>query len=347
LILTLFRTIKSIAFVAILSPVVTSHAETMTTVSFHGQIIEEYDISAVAYSKGLLLLGSDEATGKKSNENYIQLLKHEGKQDYSLLSNILIYRGSKSLGRELDIEGIATEGESLYVIGSHSLARKRLKKKFSYEKNLARLGQIKHEPSRSSLYRLSLNASFQVIRREHIQLSSILNNDPVLSHFTGIPGKENGIDIEGIAVKDRQLYIGFRGPVLRGGYVPVLQLPFDKPEQNYQRLHLKLEGRGIRDITAVSDGFLVLAGPVGDEALSYRLLHWNGKDCIPGKERSDAGKLKLLTEITPPVGGKAEGVSVISETTTKYNLIVVFDGVKKGAPRHYTIAKARLGSGLQ
>lgn len=315
-----------------------------TNVSFHGDILANRDISAVSMLGDLLVIGADEAVGNKANENYIQLLKPDDSGNYHVVSNILVYRGDKQAGRELDIEGFAVQGRNLYVIGSHSLARKRPRKNNTYEENRVRMSKIKHEKSRYQLYRLKLDGSYQVGRREQINLSSIFNNDPVLSRFTSIPSKENGIDIEGIAVKDGNLYLGFRGPVLRDGYVPVMRLKFNNPAESYRLFFLDIEGRGIRDMAAVSDGFLILAGPVGNELVSYQLLHWNGKDCITGENLPEKGKLQLLTEITPPDGGKAEGLALISETAKTYELIMVFDGAKNGAPRHYTIKRPRLES---
>jgi len=303
------------------------------TFNLHGTIHAERDISAAAFLGELLVIGADEAVGHDNNENYIQLLKREG-NDYHLSSEILVYKGNKERGRELDIEGIATEGNHIFVVGSHALARKRIKPQADHKKNLKRLATIKMEPGRKQLFRLTLDSTNSVIKRERTSLAEIISNDPILSPFAAIPSKENGIDIEAVAAKNGQLYLGFRGPVLRGGYVPVMQLQFDKPKESYRLHYLNLGGRGIRDMATVSDGFLILAGPVGDEALSYQLLHWNGHDTLPG---SSNGQLKLLDEINSPAGGKAEGIAVSGTTDLFYNIIVVFDGIKGGTPRHYTI----------
>ncbi len=318
---------------------VATGAETATgrSLAFHGEILADNDISAAILFRDMLIIGADEAVGTKTNENYIQLLRREASGDYRTVSNILVYRGDKHAGKELDIEGFAVEGEHLYVIGSHSLTRKRLKESHSYEENLKRLTQIKQENSRYQLFRLTLDATHQVSHRDQISLAAIFNNDPLLSRFTTIPSKENGIDIEGIAAKDGLLYLGFRGPVLRDGYVPVMQLAFNKPAESYKLLFVNLAGRGIRDLAAVSDGFLILAGPVGDEQVSYQLLHWNGKDCLTGSGRKESGKLQLLTEITPPEGGKAEGLALLSETAQAYEVLIVFDGARNGAPVRHTI----------
>ncbi|MCP3925630.1 MAG: DUF3616 domain-containing protein [Desulfobacterales bacterium] len=159
-------------------------------------------------------------------------------------------------------------------------------------------------------------------------LRHILKNDNVLKAFTQIPSKENGIDIEGIAAKNGLLYIGFRGPVFRGNYVPVLKLKFDNPDI-YEIVYVQLGGFGIRGLTKVSDGFLILAGPVGDRKSSYQIFHWNGFDMIPGKNRTGKkGLVSKMYEIEPPKGGKAEGIAVINEERSHYKIILVYDGVK-------------------
>src|SRR6266508_350209 len=76
-----------------------------------------------------------------------------------------------------------------------------------------------------------------------------------------VASKENRVDIEGLAVKDGRLYFGFRGPVLRDGWVPILVTAWDDVDAAEVR-YVQLDGRGIRDIAVVDDGFLILAGPV-------------------------------------------------------------------------------------
>jgi hypothetical protein len=46
-----------------------------------------------------------------------------------------------------------------------------------------------------------------------------LADDPHLGFFVGamIPGKENGFDVEGLAFYQNRIFLGLRGPVLRGG----------------------------------------------------------------------------------------------------------------------------------
>ncbi len=101
---------------------------------------------------------------------------------------------------------------------------------------------------------------------------------------------------EGVAVRDQVLFVGFRGPVLRGNYVPVLQLRFDKPNKN-ELLLVKLDGLGIRDLTAIDSGLLILAGPVGDGPGGYAIYHWNGRDCLIGQD-GPGGKCERVGHAT-------------------------------------------------
>jgi len=142
--------------------------------------------------------------------------------------------------------------------------------------------------------------------------------------------KENGVDIEGIVVRDGKVYLGFRGPVLRGNYVPVVSFEFEEPDE-YELMFIELGGRGVRDLAATDDGFLLLAGPVGDGDGSYQLHWWNGEDCIPGGG-SPGGETKLLGKIDAD-GGKPEGIAVSAEDDDRWEILLVSDG-RSGATRH-------------
>ena len=115
---------------------------------------------------------------------------------------------------------------------------------------------------------------------EAISLRPILERDPVLGPFTRIPGKENGVNLEGIAVHDSKLYVGFRSPVLREGYVPVMVFSFDEPEK-YALRYVQLGGRGIRSMARVEGGFLLLARSAQSGGRRYGVYLWDGSDQVP------------------------------------------------------------------
>jgi hypothetical protein len=64
---------------------------------------------------------------------------------------------------------------------------------------------------------------------------------------------------------------------------------------------------------------------------------------ITGKDQNaaDKGKVQLLGEIQPPATGKAEGIVVMQEEATHYQLIIVFDGIKTldNVMRYFRVGK--------
>ncbi|MCI5138449.1 MAG: DUF3616 domain-containing protein, partial [Candidatus Electrothrix sp. AR1] len=296
-----------------------------------GEILAGSDISAVAGIRSFLIIGSDEAVGIDSNENYIQLLR-KTENGYAVHKNIFLLQGDQAEGKELDIEGIAVEGDYVYIVGAHCLKRQKVKKARSQEKNRKKFhaDRLKEERNRAWLYRIRLDKEGNELEKQRITLREIIKNNPVLHPFSRIPSKENGIDIEGITAKEGWLYVGFRGPVLRGNFVPVMKLKFDDPEKTNELLYVQLGGRGIRDLAKLSDGFLILAGPVGDGGDSYQLYYWDGQSVIPGKDlqEQELGRVHLLGDIIPPQGAKAEGIVVLRKEEYGYQLVLAYDGAK-------------------
>ena len=137
-------------------------------------------------------------------------------------------------------------------------------------------------PFRSILARFRLAADGGHSDLATTTLRSVIAGKTALQPFAQIPCKENGVDIEGLAVRDGLLRVGFRGPVYQRGFVPVLTCTFANPVTAADTLYLNLGGRGIRDLERVEGGFLVLAGPVSDVPVSFQLYFWDGTDCVPG-----------------------------------------------------------------
>jgi hypothetical protein len=302
-------------------------------IQFIGEIVANKDVSAVAVFGDYLLIGSDEGS-------QIQILRKnlEGSA-YQVVKNIdLPVPGGN---KEVDLEGITITNNTAYVVSSHSLTRKTIKSELTYQDNLKRIEKIDNDTNRNGIYRLELDPStaepIAEIKRE--SLSNIIKNNKILRTFVTIPSKENGIDIEGIAVKEDKLYLGLRSPILRDNYVPVLVVKFEdiKQENSYQISYVNLNGNGIRDLTAVDKGFLILAGAGGDGMSPYQLYFWDGKDNIPGTDKQ-LTTAQLLGEIPTPSGAKAEGITVIEETNDAYKILVVYDGIAKGNPTLFKVS---------
>jgi hypothetical protein len=88
------------------------------------------------------------------------------------------------------------------------------------------------------------------------------------------PLDDNGLTIEGVAVRNGLLYAGMRAPILDDGKAAILSVPlsvlFDG-RAGAAKLHRVSLGkdrldkpRGIRDIVVYGDRFLIVAGPAKD-----------------------------------------------------------------------------------
>ncbi len=289
------------------------------------------DLSGVALVRQYLLVGTDEGVGSENSVNKVQILKQIDQGHFHYRKDIELFTGNKDDGLEMDIEGLAMQGNELFVVGSHTLRRPSVHPENSRAQNRKRLRvkAIDVQKNRDWLYRLQLDEDLNIVDKKRISLRKLIKKDPVLKPFSRIPGKENGVDIEGIAVAGKWIYLGMRGPVLRGNFVPIIKLKFDSPKKSYKLLYVQLSGRGCRDIKPVSDGFLLIAGPVGDGLYPYQLYHWNGKDMVPGRNRDseDCGKMQLLGDL-PTTVGKPEGLAVQKEGEDYYDILVIYDGIQ-------------------
>ncbi len=301
--------------------------EVKESITLKGDLHNPEDISAIAAFSDYLVIGSDES------QQEIQILKGNEEKHYKVLKTFQLPVDGVNSGMEIDIESMAMGNpKTLFVIGSHSLKRRTVKSKRTYLSNRQRMATITTEARKNWIFKLKVNPKTGDIKSAEgtTGLKKILENDPVLAPFINIPSKENGIDIEGLAADDNILYLGFRGPVLRGNYVPIMVTEFDDLA-DYEIRYVNLGGNGIRDMTKVKDGFLLIAGPVGDGFGPYELFFWDGQDMIPGDQRLPEQHLQRLGQMELPThDAKAEGITVIKDQPGSYTVIVVYDGIKNG-----------------
>lgn len=304
------------------------------------------DVSGIALRGDLMLLAVDE--GRE-----IYVLKKADSGPYELVKT-RERRAPPEKEGEFDLEGLASAENFIFAIGSHSQKREKVKKKkYTAAKNRDRLFETAIEPSREHLLRFEIEGDGTIVESKVklVSLHDKFAEHPILQRFQEIPSKENGIDIEGIAMgKEGQIYLGFRGPVLRGGYVPVLIFNLDQEGDKFQfKEHnvkedirfVHLGGRGVRDMVRISaDGedlsFLILAGPVGDGPGSYQVYEWDGQNTVLGNDQPDAhDHAKVQCEVPPPEGkpkAKAEGIALLEKSKKTLDFVIVYDGVAKGSP---------------
>ncbi len=177
---------------------------------------------------------------------------------------------------DLDTEGAAYDRGFFYVAGSHGAPR-----------NPA----AAIDPSRFFVLRFRVNErtgkprfrfgdevvdTAAIVRTN--TLREVIRTAAEIGPFAEKPLGENGANIEGIAVRDDRIYLGFRGPSL-GGRAFILAVNSNGVFGN-EAINLKVHpirlgpATGIRDLAVLrkTPGMLVLTGPVGEFWRLFRAL---------------------------------------------------------------------------
>lgn len=316
------------------------------------EIIE--DISAAAFSDdGHLWIGSDEMLGveRLSPINYNLYGEHKR---YLLKDYIELFNNED----EIDIEGMDYAEGYLWLTGSHSTKRKKVKGK-SDEKDIERLMTVTTDLNRFILARIPV-IDGELVKScaptENKQLSAasleksgdrnilwdLLKEDEHIGPFitAGIPSKENGLDIEGLAVAGDKLFLGLRGPVLRGWAIileietqlsepGVLTLKqFTDQGEKYRKHFFNLEGMGIRELCIRDEDMIILAGPSMDLEGEMRIFSWknalkNLDNLIHSEENGD---LESLFDLPFTIGSDyAEGLALYSYLEKNDSLMIFYD----------------------
>jgi hypothetical protein len=267
---------------------------------------------------------------------------------------------------EIDIEGLDVCDNYLWMVGSHSRKRCNPEERKSASKNLERLGEISRDANRYLLARIpvvaagggvydlaksapdpknpgkKLAAAQLPCTNEGSALLDALRGDPLIRPFTKIPSKDNGLDVEGLAATESRIFVGLRGPVLRGWAI-VLELklkhagkgslelkrigPDDRP---YLRHFLDLDGLGVRDLAIDGDDLLVLAGPTMDLDGPVAVFRWRGGVNHNAGRRKDSmvWRKDLERILEAPFGqgvDHAEGMNVLSSRRGGTTMLMVYD----------------------
>jgi hypothetical protein len=241
-------------------------------------------------------------------------------------------------GGELDAEGAATDGRFFYVTGSHSVNR----------------GNCAIDPGRQHVIRFAVDRrTGRAARDANGKLADYSDSDRLTALMALLPefkqhvGKclgdeQGGVNIEGLAIRNGRLFFGFRGPA-KNKEAAVLSVD---AEAFFRGTDAKPEvtriivggGRGIRDLHAVKDGILVLAGPDDDKDnknKSYRVALWDGK-----KGNRKAVEPKMLAELDLKKielrdcdkETKPEALAVLEDSRRRYRIMILSDGRCDGGP---------------
>jgi len=263
---------------------------------------------------------------------------------------------SKDKPLELDAEGVAyAKGDkdadgTFYVIGSHG--RPRHGKPAEEEENAARAAATRHV-FRIKFESAAINLDTGKISKapkiddDHGKLAGLIAGDTTLDDFHDKALEDNGLTIEGVAARGLMLYAGLRAPVLDDGSAVIVSAPisalFDHAQGQLTLDRMMLgrdtlgKPRGIRDLVAFGDGFLIIAGPAQDPDSSHKIAP--GDYAIYRKDGSRLEKMDLEAyettkpEETEPVAMKPEALLVVEQTGQSPTGLILFDGPKEGEPR--------------
>jgi hypothetical protein len=277
--------------------------------------------------------------------------------------------GKQKVDQEIDIEGLDFEDGYLWLVGSHSIKRKNVSVKKDRndadDKNINKLSKTETEGNRFLLARVPLIQDSQtgeaiLMKASHdgalkaAQLDGTLSDDALtraileadedglpdlhLSPWLALPGKDNGLDIEGLAVSSGRVYLGLRGPVLRGWAV-VLELHLEDGDSQqlrlkrigpkgraYRKHFLNLGGLGVRDLCINGQDLLVLAGPTMTHDGPTQVFRW--KDALKENQEAMVWPDEFMgpgLSIQHGIGeDRAEGISLMADTNPQ-SILVVYD----------------------
>jgi hypothetical protein len=268
---------------------------------------------------------------------------------------------------EVDIEGLAYDSGYLWLVGSHSRVRKKLhiEDKKSAKENMKQLATVGIDGNRYLLARIPIDTEKYELQKEieengekrtaaqlagdqnNSELTTALKNDEHLKDYLSIPSKDNGFDIEGLAVAGKRVFVGLRGPVLRG-FAVILELEMEVvndytltlkkigPDNRPYRKHfLQLHGLGIRDLCVQGDDLLILAGPTMELDGPATIYRWPGG--AQPKEQSCILKDVLPIVMGVPYGNDEdhpEGLTLFNPTEGQSPAVLVVYDAASEARRH-------------
>ena len=239
---------------------------------------------------------------------------------------------------ELDAEGAASDGGFVYVTGSHSRQR----------------GACIANPDSRHVFRLALQADGRVQPSsqpvdDQGRLWRLMAANPQLGPFADkCLGKgAHGINIEGLAARNGQLYFGFREPSLdKKAYIlRVDARALFEGGDLAPMLFTIVAGKasGIRDLLAVPEGLLVLVGPDDDskKQTPWWIGIWDGSDADANITLRHLAELKL-----PAVSGKdcekeikPEAMTLLADGSDFRRILILSDGMCDGGPLVFRIRK--------
>ena len=337
-------------------------------------------LSAAVFAGDDLWVASDETISveRLSTDDGLTFQHHKS---FPLNGLINLPAQGTQFDQEIDIEGLDFHDSYLWLIGSHSIKRKKVERTDAGpdSKLIKKLGTIEKEGNRFILARIPVIKNSQTAARELVgesppgsnpilkasRLTGDLTSDALtnairnadagrgdihLARFLDIPGKDNGLDVEGLTVAGEKVFVGLRGPVLRGWAV-ILELSVDtsnssqlvlnefEPARSYRKHFLDLAGLGVRELSIQGSDLLVLAGPT--MVLDGPTILYRWKDALNTSGESLVRGDRLTVEMQIPFSqgaDHAEGIAIVPNAAPPSQVLVVYDS--PGAQRKKGVVDA-------
>jgi Protein of unknown function (DUF3616) len=335
------------------------------TLRFTGDVVRadhHVDLSAVRTDGPHLWVAGDEtATIERLVLDSETRPTRAGRQRSFRLADLVQLPGPPN--GEAAIQGMARSGDWLWAVGSHALVRRRPKPEHDEAKVVRRLGKLRRDPNRFVIARLAVQLGVDR-RPEPVRVTrdgrrsalvgapgaetlvDLLRADHHLAPFLAIPSRDNGFDVEGLAVVGERVYVGLRGPVLRGWAVVLELRPVQDPTDpgrlalgifpegsRYRKHFLDLGGLGVRDLCADGDDLLVLAGPTMALPGPARVHRWHGAAAADTARVVRDTDLSLETVVDHGEGDdQADGITLLAADPLdpRARLLVVYDSPAPG-----------------
>jgi len=319
------------------------------------------NLSGAAFTGEWLWVAGDEACGidrlRRLNTIGIESLRFGDVRDFPL-ADLLDLPGEPD--EEADLEGMASAEGYLWVVGSHGLKRKNVKPDRDHAFNAKRLAKLALDGNRRLLACLPIETDAdgepclvklaqdgrQALRlkgdAQTNQLTRLLAEDPHFGPYMAIPGKDNGFDIEGLAVTGQRLLLGLRGQVLRG-WSALLEIeveahagqfrliPLDSSGALLRKHFLQLDGLGVRDLHWHGDDLYILAGPTMVLNGDIRVFKWQGaRDVMTSNREPVRFEAALTKSVSLPHGrgvNRAEAICDLPNSIAgdKPSWLVLYD----------------------
>lgn len=212
----------------------------------------------------------------------------------------------------IDLEGITTDGEYFYVVGSQSKSK---------GADLAGLARFKFDAANQRVQGTEAAAGLKKFLADNVAELRGLENTKY---------NDGGINVEGIAwdPQNKRLLLGLRSPVVEGHALvvplklrdPKAAFSFDNLEvEGRKAIRLSLGGAGIRSIEFDESRkafFMITGAGPNSEKMDFKIWEWSGNGVVPTPREMETFDRRLKPEgITRFANGGRDFIFIVFDTS--------------------------------